>query len=178
MLSNVPRLLEQSGMRVRSPTDVWLEKCLVSFGPSETMNSPAAIEAFADVRLFERTGWLTGSERRRNPRVPLHWTVYLASKGSGCLLRTTTRDINKDGFYCLSDQPLSIGEQIECDIVVPAHRSQDSDDVGYLRCRAQAVRVEKIGGASEFGLACRIEDYSLITVGSVETRSRAVFDRR
>ena len=148
------------------------------FLPAVRMNPPATIETYADATRFGQTGCLIGSERRRNLRIPLHWTVYLASKGSGCLLRTTTRDINKDGFYCLSDQPLSIGEQIECDIVVPAHRSQDSDDVGYLRCRAQAVRVEKIGGTSEFGLACRIEDYSLITVGSVETRSRAVFDRR
>ena len=89
------------------------------------------------------------------------------------LFRSITRDINKDGFYCLLDQPLSPGEQIECDIVVPAHRSQDPDDVAYLRCRAQVVRVEKIRGTSEFGLACQIEDYRLIRGVKPRLRDRS-----
>ena len=147
-------------------------KVLGFFRVIRRMNSPAAMEAHTDARLFDRTVWLTGSERRRNPRVPLHWTLYLACKGSGHLVRTTTRDINKNGFYCLLDQPLSPGEQIECDIVVPVHRSQDPDDVVYLRCRAQAVRVEKIGGTSEFGVACQIEDYCLICGASPQLQYR------
>ncbi|MEO8597671.1 MAG: hypothetical protein ABI759_30405 [Candidatus Solibacter sp.] len=80
-------------------------------------------------------------------------------------MRTTTRDINKDGFYCLSDQPLVPGEQIECTIAVPTHQSGDPHGVIYLRCRALAVRVEKVGDGDEFGLACRIEDYSVIGTG-------------
>ena len=135
---------------------------VLGFCQALRMNHTAAIEAYADARLFDRTGWLTGSERRRSRRVPLHWTLYLACKGSGHRLRTTTININKDGFYCLLDQPLSPGKQIDCDIVIPAHRSQDPEDVVYLRCRAQVVRVEKIGGATEFGVACQIEDYCLI----------------
>jgi hypothetical protein len=86
----------------------------------------------------------------------------VACQGSAYLLRTTTRDINKDGFYCLLEQAVRPGERIDCDIVVPTHRSQDPDDVVYLRCRAQAVRVEKVGAGGEFGLACRIEDYCMI----------------
>ena len=148
------------------------------FLPAVRMNPPATIETYADATRFGQTGCLIGSERRRNLRIPLHWALYLACNNAGPPLRTITRDINKDGFYCLLDQPLSPGEQIECDIVVPAHRSQDPGDVAYLRCRARVARVETIRGTTEFGLACRIHDYSLITVGSVETRSRAVFDRR
>ena len=120
----------------------------------------AANENCADLAMPERTGCLADAERRRNPRVPLHWTLYLAFNGS--LLRTTTRDINKDGFYCLLDRPVRPDEQIDCDIVVPAHRSQDPDDVVYLRCRARAVRVENIGSGNEFGVAFRIDDYCLI----------------
>jgi hypothetical protein len=112
--------------------------------------------------LFDRTGSLASAERRRNLRARLRWTVYLAFDGSGHPLRTTTRDINKDGFYCSLNQPVRPGQRIECDIVVPGHGSTDPSDVVYLRCRAQAVRVEKIEGSSEFGLACRIEDYCVI----------------
>lgn len=121
-----------------------------------------AKETYADPAPFDRTGCQAGNERRSNPRVPLHLTVYVACTDSGLRLRTSTRDISKDGFYCLLDQPVRPGELIECDIVVPTHRPQQPDDVVYLRCRAQAVRVEKIGAGLKFGLACRIEDYSVV----------------
>ena len=122
--------------------------------------------------LFDRTGRQVIAERRRNPRAPLHWTVYLAFKGSGHPLRSITRDINKDGFYCSLNQPVRTGERIECDIVVPTHGSRDPSDVAYLRCCAQAVRVEKIGDSTEFGLACRIEDYRLIHVAGPQLALR------
>ncbi len=110
----------------------------------------------------ERTGQHANGERRRSRRVPLHWTLYLACNGNGHPVRTKTRDISSDGFYCLLEQPVKPGDQFACDIVVPTHNSPDPDDVVYLRCRAQAVRVEKTTGETEFGLACRIEDYCLV----------------
>ena len=126
------------------------------------MSSLAPNGAYKGATLLDRTGCLSCAERRRNLRAGLHWTVYLLFNGSGHPLRTVTRDINKDGFYCSLNQPVTPGERIECDIVVPGHGSPDPNDVVYLRCRAHAVRVEKIEGSSEFGLACRIEDYSVI----------------
>lgn len=107
-------------------------------------------------------GWYAGIERRRSPRAPLHWTMYLMCIGARHPLRTETRDLSRDGFYCLLDHPIRPGERIQCEIVVPTHNSQDPDDIVYLRCRAQAVRVEKIEAGAEFGLACRIEDYCVI----------------
>jgi len=132
-------------------------------GSGPKMVSPPI--ACLDVALFGRTRSRTGPERRRTRRAPLHWTLFLACTKSGPLLRTVTRDINKDGFYCLLNQPVNPGEQIECDIVVPTHGPQDHDDVIYLRCLVQTVRVEKIGTASEFGVACRIENYYLVGGG-------------
>jgi len=99
------------------------------------------------------------SERRKYPRVPLHWTLNLACSHSSHPFRTTTRDISRDGFYCLLDQPLVPGELVECDIVVPAHRSQDPDDVVHLQCHARVVRVEEVAAGIAFGVACRMEDY-------------------
>jgi hypothetical protein len=98
-------------------------------------------------------------ERRKYPRVPLHWTLNLACIHFSHPFRTITRDISRDGFYCLLDQPLVPGELVECDIVVPAHRSQDPDDVVHLRCHARVVRVEEIAAGIAFGVACRMEDY-------------------
>src|ERR1017187_5409581 len=108
------------------------------------MNSAPANESYMDAVLFDRAGRLASVERRRNFRAPLHWTLYLACSGSGYPIRTTTRDINKDGFYCLLDHPVRPGERIECNIAVPKHKSQDPDDVVYLRCRAQVDHIVRI----------------------------------
>jgi hypothetical protein len=77
-------------------------------------------------------------------------------------LRTEASNISRDGFYCLLNRPVRPGELIGCDIVVPTHSWQDPDDVIYLRCSAQAVRVEKVRTGAEFGLACRVDDYCVI----------------
>jgi len=101
-------------------------------------------------------------ERRRIPRAALNWTVHVAANGFKCPISTTTRDISRDGFYCLLRNPLTPGERIECDIVVPTHSTRDSTDTAYLRCRAMVVRVEQTESETEFGVACRIEEYSIV----------------
>ena len=126
------------------------------------MISATARDLLTDAIGSNQAGWHAGIERRRSPRATLHWAVYLMCNGARHPLRTVARDISRDGFYCLLDQSIRPGERIQCEIVVPTHNSQDPDDVVYLRCNAQAVRVEKIGAGAEFGLACRIEDYCVI----------------
>lgn len=136
------------------------------------VGSLATDGSYTDTKLFGRTGRSATGDRRRNPRAPLHWTVYLAFSGSPHPHRTITRDINKDGFYCSLEQPVRPGERIECDIVMPTHGSPYPDDLAYLRCHALAVRVETIEGSSEFGLACLIEDYCVIRGASPGLRFR------
>jgi len=92
----------------------------------------------------------------------LHWTLYLSCGTAVRPIRTESRDISRDGFYCLIDQPVRPGERIHCDIVLPTHSLQESDGVVFLRCSAVAVRVEKLVDEAEFGLACRIEDYHIV----------------
>lgn len=124
--------------------------------------STTSRDPLTDAIGSHQAGWHADIERRRSPRATLRWTLYLRCDGARHPLRTEARDISRDGFYCLLDQPIRPGERIKCDIVVPTHSSQDPDDVVYLRCSAQAVRVEQIGAGGEFGLACRIEDYCVI----------------
>ena len=126
------------------------------------MRSITVRDPLTDAIGSNQEGWNAGIERRRSPRATLHWTLYLTCDGTRHPLRTEARDISRDGFYCLLDQPIKPGERIKCDIVVPTHSSQDPEDVVYLRCNAQAMRVEKIETGAEFGLACRIEDYFVI----------------
>lgn len=126
------------------------------------MNSSAAKESLSEasrLHLVERDQ----HERRRNRRAPLNWLVYIKCESSTERLLTRTRDISSDGFYCLLNQPVRPGEHIECDIVVPTHGTRHPNDVVYLRCKARAVRVEEIDGGLEFGVACRIEEYRVLT---------------
>ena len=145
----------------------WKRKCTRLGGYRRPMSTPTTgagrltDEEPENVR-FALEEFNTLTERRTSHRVSLHWTVYLSCGGLSHPFCTKTRDISRDGFYCLVDRPLKPGERIECDIVIPTHTSQDPGGVAYLRCRAQAVRVEKFEAAAEFGIACRIEDYSLV----------------
>jgi hypothetical protein len=101
-------------------------------------------------------------ERRKSLRVPVRWTLYLVCKGGTHTYRSETKNLSRAGFYCVLNEPLTAGEHIDCDIVIPRH-TLASDDVISLRCRAQVIRVEKVAcDEEEYGLACRIEDYRLI----------------
>jgi hypothetical protein len=100
-------------------------------------------------------------ERRRSLRVPLHWTLYLVCEGGIHTYRSETKNLSRAGFYCVLNEPLTAGEHVACDIVIPTH-TLASEDVMSLRCRAQVLRVEKMACGEEYGLACRIEDYRLI----------------
>ena len=126
------------------------------------MSSPATYESGDNAFGFRQEARYSGPERRRNPRVPIHWTLCLVCTASERSFQTKTRDISPEGLYCVLDGWIEPGERLECDIAVPAHDLKDPKEVVHLRCRVQAVRVERRPGGGEFGLACRIEDYCVI----------------
>jgi hypothetical protein len=114
--------------------------------------------------------WNSLAERRKTRRAALHWTVYVVCARSTHSFRTETRDISRDGFYCVIDRPVTPGERIECDIAVPTHSSFGVGAAAYLRCRAQVVRVEQTETSGHFGVACTIEDYRLVYGSAEQTR--------
>jgi PilZ domain len=104
----------------------------------------------------------SGPERRSNARVSLDWTVQLTCDAAGFRLRSRTRNISPNGFYCIVNQWIKPGDRFECDIAVPVHDRGRSGDAVYLRCRVLALRIEPGPTGADFGLACRIEDYQVI----------------
>ena len=108
----------------------------------------------------ETQAWNGSADRRQSLRVPLHWTVYLTCRGVPHPSRSTTENLSRGGFYCCVTDPLTPGDHIQCDIIVPTHASQNPDAVLVLRCYVQVLRVELM--AQGYGLACRIDDFSVL----------------
>lgn len=121
-----------------------------------------AFDLVKDPLGSSRRAVYSGPDRRRNSRVSLQLTLYLASDGAGHPFCTKTKDISRDGFYCVLNQLVKPGRRLECDIALPAHNTQKANDLLYLHCRVVAVRVEELESGVAFGLACRIEDYSVV----------------
>jgi hypothetical protein len=116
-------------------------------------------------------------ERRTTLRLPLEWSVYVARACGTHPLHSKTRNLSSSGFYCILNERLAPGEHIECDLVVPTHISRSCEDVLFLRCKAQVVRVERMDAGEGYGFACRIEDYRLIHSADDEAPRDSALDR-
>ena len=101
-----------------------------------------------------------GSERRNRQRLALHWNVYIFREADGCPLLSRTRELSSEGFYCVAEKPLTPGEHIHCDIVIPPQNALAQSPGTSLHCRIQVLRVEATANGG-YGLACRIEEYSV-----------------
>ena len=103
-----------------------------------------------------------GPDRRRHPRLRLSYLLRLFRPGHSAGIETKTEDLSCDGFYCISDHPVLPHEKIECELLIPGPQVGDpweSDLV--LRCRAEVVRLVPDALASRFGVACRLEGYTV-----------------
>jgi hypothetical protein len=99
-------------------------------------------------------------ERRKRKRIPLHWPVRLFRQSSPTSIECTTENLTSNGFYCVSTEPLQLGEWLECIIGVPAGTFGYSESPVCLQCRVRVTRVED--QTAGFGLGCSIEDYDLL----------------
>jgi hypothetical protein len=103
-----------------------------------------------------------GTDRRRHPRVRLSYLLRLFRSGHSAGIETQTEDLSCDGFYCISDRPILPNERIECELLIPGERAGDPWDSDLvLRCRAEVVRVVSDPRDPTFGVACRLEGYTL-----------------
>jgi hypothetical protein len=101
-------------------------------------------------------------ERRRRARTRVHWPVRLLKDGASRFIETVTHNLSSSGFYCLSPVALTPGEALICTLRLPAHDPRSEQRTISLECRALVMRAEATSDGS-FGIACRIEDYHLIS---------------
>ena len=90
-------------------------------------------------------------DRRVRWRLKLPYSIVLHRLGEAAGVKTTVQDISSDGFYCISEQPFSPNEKLDCDLLIP--------DSLVLHCQAEVVRVVADGLKPGYGLACRLKDF-------------------
>ena len=114
-------------------------------------------------------------DRRRRPRLRLAYSLRLRRTGETTEVIARTEDINCDGFYCIAQRPFLPREWLECELVIPGDELGFPSGTGLvLRCRAEVVRIVPVGLKSEFGLACRLEDYTVGLLPITESMLPAV----
>jgi hypothetical protein len=107
-------------------------------------------------------GQESGLDRRSRPRLRLALPLALFRPGKADRIDVTTEDVTCDSLSFVSDRPFSPDDRLECELLVPgdALSSVPEDDL-CLRCGVRVVRVEERGPQLGFGVACRMEDYTI-----------------
>ena len=107
--------------------------------------------------------WQTahGSERRTRVRFAVSWVLYVVRHGSDHPIESRTKNFSCNGFYCVLRQPLMPSETVHCTIIIPTFDANHAQDVVSLECRATVLRVESLND-DNYGVACRIDDYSVV----------------
>lgn len=107
--------------------------------------------------------WPEAKERRQRPRSNVHWTVYIFGGDETRPMESRTKNLSSSGFYCFLPEPLSTGERLWCQIMVPSEGIGRYQETISLKCRVKVVRVESVE-TGVFGVACLIEDYTVLRV--------------
>jgi len=98
-------------------------------------------------------------ERRKRPRIPVHWTVYLTRATDTHPLEAVTVNLSSEGFYCHVPVPIVPGELMECALLIPNH---GANQVLCLQGKVQVVRLETAG--ADYFIGCRIDHYNIVTL--------------
>jgi PilZ domain len=108
-----------------------------------TMSSPPTF----DRRKFERL----------RLKLPLQFRLENGSEVIDCF----TENISSEGVYFISLRSLTRGERLEVDLVLPLQSSGSNQLRAHLKCCARVARVDESRERLGFGVACRIETYSI-----------------
>jgi hypothetical protein len=116
--------------------------------------------------------WPPVPDRRKRARVSLRWQITLSRGADTPAIRTETKDVSSHGFYCVTPEPVTPGEHLDCVMTIPVPVCRRSEEVLRLHCQVRVARVSPVDG-QQYGLGCSIEDYSVVH-GSTHTLAPVV----
>lgn len=82
----------------------------------------------------------------------------------GVTVTAETDNLNIEGFYCISDEPFSPGDRLDCEILIPANGAASHSPNLVLRRLVRVLRVEIRGLEPGFGIACQFVDPATVSV--------------
>jgi hypothetical protein len=101
-------------------------------------------------------------DQRSNPRFQLTYAVALSRPGEAFRVVTKTENVSCGGFYCLSARPFWPGERLDFEMAIPdAGPSRFQANDLFLHGVVEILRVVSRGIGKGFGLACRLERYTI-----------------
>ncbi len=101
-------------------------------------------------------------DRRRRPRLRLSCSLRLYRRGGAPTVVARTEDISCQGFYFTSEHPFELNERLEYELIVQGEETGYHSEIDVvLRGKAEVVRVVPKGLKQGFGVACRLEDYTV-----------------
>jgi hypothetical protein len=110
-------------------------------------------------------------DRRSRPRLNLSCSIRVYRPGGADAVATRTEDISCQGFYFTSEQPFAPREKLECELVIQGEALGCHAEIDvFLRGRAEVVRVVPKGLPEGFGVACRLEDYTVHQQAPADSR--------
>lgn len=125
----------------------------MSANPFELFTAPVEVSA------ARRSATGPVPDRRKRPRIRVHWPVILFRSQVAAAIQSMTQDLSSSGFYCLTSVPLIPGEMLISALKVPFHDPNGKHLERSLECTVRVVRVEPIDSEGTFGVGCHIEDY-------------------
>lgn len=83
-------------------------------------------------------------------------------------MEACTLNVSSGGFYCRSPEPFSPGDNLTALLDLPSVIA-DRDAGVVLRCDVRVLRLETVTGETGWGIACQIEDYSIVRATNINT---------
>jgi hypothetical protein len=112
-------------------------------------------------------------ERRKFERIPLQLILqFTRAFSQGEVVDCITENISSEGVYFVSRHAVTTGERIEIDLLFHPHNTGRKQVNLHMRCLALVVRVESARHGIGFGIACRIEKYTILFGDSDLRRDR------
>jgi hypothetical protein len=107
-------------------------------------------------------------DQRSIPRLPLSYAVFLSRPGEAFGVVTKTENVSCKGFYCHSSRPFLPRETLDCQMVISGGgRSYSQANDLVLQAVVEVVRVMPWGMGRGFGMACRLDSYTIVPRSSL-----------